>query len=399
MPLPGLLYGATPAPRAPARSTIGTEAADIDVERMPRVAYIAGTSWSGSTLLEQALAQLDGCVSLGESYWIWDPHWPDMTCECGREFRTCDFWQSVLVEAYGADCDALRADVYARARALWGHWVVPALTRSRAKVRVGAALAELGAELEPLYRAVQRVSGATTIVDASKSGLWGLTIARGAAIDLRVVHLVRDPMGYLASDGRRRAIPYPPGASRPPRPPWRSLLTWLLLQREADALRRAAPRGAVVLYEDLVRDAAAVATPVAELIGAGDDLTDVVRDETLVVHHRGHAIGGNPRRPEVGTTVIDPREAEAGPDELPWMLRRTLGAAAARRYDRYRRSVDAAAGIADPDADGAAAGGDPRATRGRDGRSPGSTPARARRPGASRRSTRSAGRTPAAPRA
>jgi hypothetical protein len=89
-----------------------------------------------------------------------------------------------------------------------------------------------------------------------------------------------------------------------------------------------------------VRDPAAVATPVAEMIGAGDDLTHVVQDETLVVRHRGHAIGGNPRRPDIGTTVIDPGRAAAGPVELPWLVRRTLGAAALRRYEQYRRLAE-----------------------------------------------------------
>ena len=61
-----------------------------------RVAFIAGASWSGSTLLEQELAQFDDCISVGETFWIWDRDWPRMTCECGKKFDDCEFWPAVL---------------------------------------------------------------------------------------------------------------------------------------------------------------------------------------------------------------------------------------------------------------------------------------------------------------
>ena len=83
-----------------------------------RVAFIAGTSWSGSTLLEQGLAQLDGWVSIGEPFWIWDRAFPLMLCECGTEFGRCEFWQTVLHEAYGNEQYAVREHVRVQARGL-----------------------------------------------------------------------------------------------------------------------------------------------------------------------------------------------------------------------------------------------------------------------------------------
>ena len=69
------------------------------------VAFIAGAGWSGSTLLEQALAQIDGCFSVGELYWLWRPYWSSMECECGRDFSACEFWREVLDDAYGTEQD------------------------------------------------------------------------------------------------------------------------------------------------------------------------------------------------------------------------------------------------------------------------------------------------------
>ena len=176
-----------------------------------------------------------------------------MTCECGKKFDDCEFWQAVLTEAYGSERELVRTEVRARSQGLWRHSVLPALSRSRSPLSPNVALDEIGALVEPVYRAAEKVSGSTHIVDATKASLWGLALSGVPAIDLRVVHLVRDPVAYLDSDGRSRPVPYPPGAMRPPRPAGRSLITWLLLHLEADVLAHRDLSSITVLYEDLVR--------------------------------------------------------------------------------------------------------------------------------------------------
>jgi hypothetical protein len=302
-----------------------------------RVAFIAGTSWSGSTLLEQGLAQLDGWVSIGEPFWIWDRAFPLMQCECGAEFGRCEFWQTVLRESYGRDQYAVREQVRVQARGLWRHSILPTLAHSDA-VRPSQALAELGDLVAPIYESVARLTGATTVVDASKSGLWGLALAGATRVDLRVIHLVRDPESYLASDGRTRAIPFPPGATRPPRPPTRSLLTWLLLHLEADLLSRQDACSTTVLYEDLVRDPGGTAGAVARTIDPAADVGRVFDGDRLVVRSAGHAIGGNPRRPGPGPTTIADEHGPEDPD-LTALPRTVLMPLARSRYRRYSSRV------------------------------------------------------------
>jgi hypothetical protein len=303
-----------------------------------RVAFIAGTSWSGSTLLEQGLSQLDGWVSIGEPFWIWDRAFPLMVCECGAEFGRCEFWTSVLDEAYGREQQGVREQVRVQARGLWRHSIVPTLAHSDTKVRPSQALAQLGELVTPIYDTVARLAGATTVVDASKSGLWGLALAGAPGLDLRVIHLVRDPESFLASDGRARAVPFPPGATRPARPPSRSLLTWLLLHFEADLLSRHDTNSTTVLYEDLVHDPAATAGAVARTIDPGADVRRVFDGDRLVVGQPGHAIGGNPRRPGPGPTVITDERPREEPD-LPALPRAVLMPLARSRYRRYSNRV------------------------------------------------------------
>lgn len=302
-----------------------------------RVAFIAGTSWSGSTLLEQALAQIDGCVSVGELYWLWNRDWPQMVCECGDRFGACTFWQSVLREAYGPEPEAVREEIAARSHGFLRHSIAPTLARASTMVKPSAAFAELGSMVEPVYRAVVDATGASTVVDASKSGLWGLAISRATGVELRLVHLVRDPVGFAASDGRSRRVSNPAGATRSGRRPARSLLTWMLLNLEAELLKSRVAGNLLVLYEDFARAPSATARRVADVVGL-DGAAQVFVQNNLIVRRTGHAIGGNLRRPKLGKTPIAPGgsadRTRPGPGRL-------LRGAVSPLWDHYRREARA----------------------------------------------------------
>jgi hypothetical protein len=304
------------------------------------VVFIAGTSWSGSTILEQALAQIEGWSSVGELYWLWDPQWPQMVCECGEEFGACPFWSAVLEEAYGSHREAIRSRVHDRGAGLLRHSILPTLTTAADLSNPGGALAELGSMIEPVYRSVAKVTGEDTVVDASKSGLWGLAVSLADSLDVRAVHLVRDPLGFVASDGNAREVPFPLGATRPPRPPARSLITWLLNHLEAEVLARHAAQDVVVLYEELVRAPNATIRRVVSGLTPLAGVDRVIVDDAIRVRRAGHAIGGNPRRPGPGRTSISRRGLQGAPPMAP-LVRRTLMPLANSRYRHYARAAHA----------------------------------------------------------
>ena len=67
-----------------------------------KILYIAGATRSGSTLLHDIMAQLDGFVGVGEIRDIWHYGLVDnRRCGCGLPFRSCPFWSSILFEAFG----------------------------------------------------------------------------------------------------------------------------------------------------------------------------------------------------------------------------------------------------------------------------------------------------------
>ncbi len=79
-----------------------------------KILYIASEARSGSTLLGRLLAEVDGCVHVGEIDRIWLRFFKEENlCECGLPFRECPFWQQVFDLGWGGfdgvDLDALFA--------------------------------------------------------------------------------------------------------------------------------------------------------------------------------------------------------------------------------------------------------------------------------------------------
>jgi len=281
----------------------------VEAERRKvRVAYIAGAGFSGSTLLEQALSQIDGCVSVGEPYRpLFEPYWPEMTCGCGELFRDCPFWNPVLADAYGNDQEAIRERLRILGEGMVAHSVRSAFTNSSPPHSLRAALGEIGSLIEPMYRAVAARTGAEVIVDASKSGLWGLGILAAPGIELDVVHLVREPRGFALSNSRPHDF-WPPGTQTIPRGPIRSYVNWDVTNLEAEYLARRAHRSTTVLYETFARDPGTTLASIVEMLGLDPKGPSPIHDGVLTVDRVAHTIGGNPSRPRQGQTKIQPDE-------------------------------------------------------------------------------------------
>jgi hypothetical protein len=269
-----------------------------------RLAFIAGAGLSGSTLLEQTLSQVEGCFTIGELYWMWKPWWPLAVCECGEQFGNCPFWQGVLDDAFGSEKEAIRARLEEIGEGFIRHSVMPTLRASHPKYKFFSTFREAGELLEPVYRAAADRSGASVLVEATKAGLWGMCAAASDAIEMAVVRLVRDPRGFTFSNARARAFHYPPGSMTTPHGAARSYINWLLANLEGDWLRRHAFADTYVLYEDLTRDPTAAIRSITRTLGLGAESTAALERDTLVIDRVGHAIGGNPRRPKRGSTVI-----------------------------------------------------------------------------------------------
>lgn len=268
------------------------------------VLFIAGAGRSGSTLLERVLGQVKGAFAAGELYWIWSRAWRSMICECGQPSQECEFWRAVLFEALGPKHEAVRTQVGRLSSRVLRHRFAPLIAVSRRR----AEYMEISTRVAALYRGIRAVSGASTVVDSTKSGYWGLVISAAGEVDLRVVHLVRDPRAYAYSWTRPRGLPHLPSSTMSVRSTTRSLAMWLMLNTEAELLKcRLSQKTVLLLYEDFVGDPVTLTTRIVAFAGLDSaGVPALFAGRTLINDGAGHAIAGNPMRAARGPLHIAP---------------------------------------------------------------------------------------------
>lgn len=154
-----------------------------------RVVYLGGLGRSGTTLLECLLGQVAGVQALGEVVHLWQRgiDWAER-CGCGQRFPDCEYWTRVGKCAFGG-WD--QVDV-GRVIALQNH--VDRLRHvPRLIARPEPEVAEYADYYGRLYAAAAEVSGAQVLIDSSKHPSLAYCLRRLPGVDLRVVHMVRDP--------------------------------------------------------------------------------------------------------------------------------------------------------------------------------------------------------------
>jgi Sulfotransferase family len=275
----------------------------------PTVIYVAGSGRSGSTLLERTLGEISGFVNVGELIDLFRRVVPrGERCGCGQPFETCPFWAKVgqgTLDGWAAGAvDAVRRLQVEVARQRH----IPRLMFPRcAGSRFNKAVREYGAYYRDLYAAIAEKSDAQYVVDASKWPVQALALSR-ADLDVRVIHLVRDPRGVAHSLGKEN-IARPHTVGQPEVMFHESSIgaaaRWLAIQTEADALSRCGLPVVRMRYEDFVRD------PREQIHSALRSLGLCPEDSWLTHVGDGHVslgsshgLSGNPSRFRAGDIAL-----------------------------------------------------------------------------------------------
>lgn len=269
------------------------------------VVFIGGSGRNGSTLLDRMLGQLPGFWSGGELRFVWDRGFAaDELCGCGQRFRACPFWSAVADAAFPTR--DVEEEAVARARRLrrsverTRH--VPQLLwpslRSRA---LGTELAAYGELLERVYVAMAEVSGCRTIVDSSGGPLHAMALASLDAVDVSVVHLVRDSRAVIWSWQRKKLRPASDGqvAYMPRYGATVAALEW---DRANALLHLSSWLGrpyARVRYEDLIDSPGATLGSLLTTLGRPTDRLEFLDGDALNLV-TDHTVSGNPMRFQVG---------------------------------------------------------------------------------------------------
>jgi hypothetical protein len=318
----------------------------------PVVLYIGGSGRSGSTVLERTLGAIPGFVNVGELIDLFRRSRDEERCGCGLAFTECAFWSAVGKRGFGGwDSERLQEINRLQGRVARQRHLPQLLAGPMARPGFRADLAAYGACYRTLYRAIAAEAGARHVVDSSKWPVQALALAR-AGLDVRVLHLARDPRGVAYSVSKKDvARPHsllgsddimwhnsPAGAAA----------RWAACQGQAELLRRNGVRVRRVRYEDFVRQPRQIVEDVLTGLGVPCGPAELKHiGEGRVTLGSSHGLSGNPSRFSDGDMVL--RNDEAWREKMPRADRAVVTAIGLPFLVRYgwlrrRRTVMLAAG-------------------------------------------------------
>jgi hypothetical protein len=300
----------------------------------PHLVYVASIGRSGSTLLELLLGAHPDIATIGELH-LWPHEIRDggrRPCGCGRPLGDCAFWLEMRRRADPLAAPPPQLDHFREAHT-HGRTLRP--SRWRDFVRAGpptSAMRTYGGNTARVLEAFADLTEESTghrpawVVDASKDPYRLSWLVRSGAVDVTVLHVVRDPRGFVNSE--RKNVDRAGGVGLI-RLAARKSGAWALQNALVRRTARLLPAGRYheVTYERLAGDAIATLAGVWDVLGCESrpDVVETFRERSF------HAVGGNPMRHRPGGISLD----EAWRDELPagarWVTRVLTAPARGRR--------------------------------------------------------------------
>jgi UDP-N-acetylglucosamine transferase subunit ALG13 len=278
----------------------------LDPPAAPTVLFIAGWGRSGSTLLDRMLGQVPGIFSAGELRDIWQRGvLEDRLCGCGEPFRACPVWRKVGEFAFGGWSELDLDEVRSLRERLDRPWSVPLLLGSRLSPSLDRDVARYVALLSRLYAAIAEATDARVIVDSSKIATWAMLARQVPGMDLRTVHLVRDPRGVVNS--WRKQVRRDDGGGRDTMPRYGVVpasVRYVAYNTLAHGLR-AAGRYRLARYEDLLASPRATVARLLAFAGMASpegSFAYLRPDEVDLAPN--HTVDGNPMRLQRGPVAL-----------------------------------------------------------------------------------------------
>ena len=276
--------------------------------RKVKVVSITGAGRSGSTILDNVLGGVEGAFSAGELRYLWQRGLIEQRkCGCSNPLPECELWPSILERAFpeGIDAKRVAADMkYVRTRYTPG----ASLRSLRGVYR--NRLAPLVGVLDKLYPAIAAETGARFIVDSSKLPTYTYLLTMVPSIDVRIVHLIRDPRAVAHSRARRKEqLDTAERRAMTQTGPRRSAADWLIWNT---TIRRLFGRGnnpyMMLRYEELISEPTASIERVLEIADEqGSDISHIAGHEVALAGN--HTVSGNPGRFQTGTITLALDEA------------------------------------------------------------------------------------------
>lgn len=244
--------------------------------RTVRYVCMPGSPYAGSTLLGFLLDSHPGCASIGAATGLTAKiDLATYRCSCGARFADCGFWRRMAARTteLGDPVTIFRTGYWnTHVSVSRRRWLDGLLVRSLGRAGLNAArdavvwrlpsiktvLSEARTSTWSLARSVLDETGKAVLVDTARDHQRPKYLAGTSMLDMRVIHLVRDPRGNTASIMRHTGVDVATAARR-----------WRHYNLEADRVRGRFPAGSWLRlhYEELCADPQATLDRIARFVG------------------------------------------------------------------------------------------------------------------------------------
>lgn len=243
-----------------------------------RIRYVClpGSPFTGSTLLGTLLNEHPDCASIGAAVGLLPR--ADLStyrCSCGQLFRDCEFWSDIAARtrALGHPVNVFETNFWnTHLRLSHDRLINAILVRSLRWDPLNAArdaligrfssatraISQMGWNTWSLASAVLERTGKNVFVDTSRDHQRPKYLARQSLLDLKVIHLIRDPRGNSASIMKHTGADAATAARE-----------WRRYNVEAARVRRHLPQNSwmTLHYEDLCADPGGVLDQISDFLG------------------------------------------------------------------------------------------------------------------------------------
>lgn len=178
---------------------------DHQGHKLPLV-YILSTGRSGSTLLDVLLGAQPECWTLGEFQLLDIGVGRQMQCGCHSQLSQCEFWGPIVNRVRRTirfPLGYFRSGRYPSGKVVRWSLLPSIITGRPLPVQRPAAdayaISNLAALDEARYAAEQHQDKVSWLIDASKDPYRLLWLQASGHFDIRVVHLIRRPEGFVSN--------------------------------------------------------------------------------------------------------------------------------------------------------------------------------------------------------
>jgi len=242
-----------------------------------RIRYVCmpGSPFTGSTLLGLLLNEHPDCASMGAATGlIRDIDLSTYACSCGRLFRECEFWNHVAARtrALGHPVNVFETNFWNTHLRMSHNRVINALlvrslgwdpvndVRDALVGRIPGirrAISEAGWNTWSLATAVLERTGRRVFVDTARDHQRPKYLSMHPLLDVKVIHLVRDPRGNSASIMKHTGVNAAAAAR-----------AWAHYNVEAARVKRYLPEQSwmTLHYEDLCADPGSVLDRISDFL-------------------------------------------------------------------------------------------------------------------------------------